>query len=90
LSILFMLIGFTSWLVLPIRSNATPHMNLHDTADAIGILDYYNRDQYGDWPVFVGPLYTAHQDPNGVKRNPDGSYKMVDKGPIYKRSRAKG
>ncbi|MGQ1928267.1 glycosyltransferase family 117 protein [Ornithobacterium rhinotracheale] len=90
LSILFMLIGFTSWLVIPIRANANPHMNLNDPDDAIGLLDYYNREQYGDWPVFVGPLYTAHQDPNGVKRNPDGSYKMVDKGPIYKRNRAKG
>ncbi|WP_406649604.1 hypothetical protein, partial [Ornithobacterium rhinotracheale] len=43
--------GFTSWLVIPIRANANPHMNLNDPDDAIGLLDYYNREQYGDWPV---------------------------------------
>lgn len=90
LATLFMLVGFSSWLVIPIRANANPHMNLNDPDDAIGLLDYYNREQYGDWPVFQGPLYTAHIDPNGVETNPDGSYKIKDKGPILKKNEAKG
>lgn len=90
LAVMFMLIGFSSWLVIPIRANANPHMNLNDPDDAIGLLDYFNREQYGDWPVFNGPLYTAHISPNGVERNPDGSYKMRDRGPIYKRNVQKG
>lgn len=90
LSIMFMLIGFSSWLVIPIRANANPHMNLNDPDDAIGLLDYFNREQYGDWPVFRGPLYTAHIDPDGVLTNPDGSYKMKDNGPIYKKNERKG
>lgn len=90
LAIMFMLVGFTSWLVIPIRANANPHMNLNDPDDAIGVLDYFNREQYGDWPVFNGPLYTAHLDPNGVLTNPDGSYKMKDNGPIYKKNERKG
>lgn len=90
LATLFMLIGFSIWMVIPIRANANPHMNLNDPDDAIGVLDYYNREQYGDWPVFKGPLYTAHIDPNGVERNPDGSYKMVDNGPIYKKNTDRG
>lgn len=90
LATMFMLIGFSAWLVIPIRANANPHMNLNDPDDAIGLLDYFNREQYGDWPVFNGPLYTAHIDPNGVETNPDGSYKMKDNGPIYKKNKAKG
>lgn len=90
LATLFMLIGFSSWLVIPIRANANPHMNLNDPDDAIGLLDYFNREQYGDWPVFSGPLYTAHIDPNGVQMNDDGSYKMKDNGPIYKKNERKG
>lgn len=90
LATFFMLIGFSTWLVIPIRANANPHMNLNDPEDAIGLLSYFNRDQYGDWPVFYGPLYTAHEDSNGVERNPDGSVVMVDKGPIYKKNKKKG
>lgn len=90
LATMFMLIGFSIWMVIPIRANANPHMNLNDPDDAIGVLDYFNREQYGDWPVFKGPLYTAHIDPNGVDRNPDGSYKMTDNGPIYKKNTDRG
>ncbi|MXV38404.1 DUF2723 domain-containing protein [Flavobacteriaceae bacterium Ap0902] len=90
LATLFMLVGFSSWLVIPIRANANPHMNLNDPDDAIGLLDYFNREQYGDWPVFTGPLYTAHIDPNGVETNPDGSYKIKDNGPILKKNEKKG
>ncbi|MGI9526213.1 MAG: DUF2723 domain-containing protein [Weeksellaceae bacterium] len=90
LATLFMLVGFSSWLVIPIRANANPHMNLNDPDDAIGLLDYYNREQYGDWPVFQGPLYTAHLDSNGVETNPDGTYKVKDNGPILKKNERKG
>lgn len=90
LAVLFMIIGFSSWLVIPIRANANPHMNLNDPDDAIGLLSYFNREQYPDWPVFYGPLYTATLDPNGVERNPDGSYKLRNKGPIYKKNSRKG
>lgn len=90
LAILFMLIGFSSWLVIPIRANANPHMNLNDPDDAIGVLDYFNREQYGDWPVFNGAMYTAHISPDGTEKNADGSYKMKDNGPIYKKNSERG
>ena len=90
LAVFFMLIGFSSWLVIPVRANANPHMNLNDPDDAIGLLSYFNREQYGDWPIFKGPLYTAHLDPDGVEKNADGSYKMVDNGPVYKKNVKKG
>src|SRR5690606_1293313 len=74
LSIMFMLIGFSSWLVIPIRANANPHMNLNDPDTALGMLDYFNREQYGDWPTLYGPAYTAHIADDGLETNADGSY----------------
>lgn len=48
LSIAFVLIGFSNWLVLPIRANANPPINENKPSDAAAILAYYNREQYGD------------------------------------------
>lgn len=83
LSIMFMLIGFSAWLVIPIRANANPHMNLNDPDTALGMLDYFNREQYGDWPTYMGPAYTAHIADDGMEVNPDGSYKFKVSGANY-------
>lgn len=83
LSILFMLIGFSSWLALPIRAQANTPINLNDPDNAIGMLDYYNRAQYGDWPVFYGANYTAYLDPNGI-------IGTEDNGPIYEKNEEEG
>lgn len=71
--IIFMLIGFSCWLVIPIRANANPHMNLNDPDTALGVLDYFNREQYGSWPVMYGPVYTAHIANDGLKRDANGA-----------------
>lgn len=73
LSTLFMLIGFSAWLMIPIRANANPHMNLNDPDTALGMLDYFNRVQYGDWPTTYGQVYTAYIAEDGILYNPDGS-----------------
>ena len=90
LSIVFMLIGFSCWLVIPIRANANPPMNLNDPDNAIGMLDYYNREQYGDWPTIYGQNYTAYLDNYGIEKNEDGSYKTVQKGDIYEKDEQSG
>jgi hypothetical protein len=73
LSVVYMIIGFSCWLVIPIRAIANPPMNLNDPDNALGMLDYYNREQYGDWPTLYGQNYTAYLDPNGIEKNEDGS-----------------
>ncbi|MDR3273146.1 MAG: DUF2723 domain-containing protein [Flavobacteriaceae bacterium] len=83
LSVLFMLIGFSSWMVVPIRANANPPINLNDPDNAIGMKDYYNRVQYGDWPTFYGANYTAYLDPNGI-------IGTTDNGPIYEKNETTG
>lgn len=90
LSVVYMVIGFSCWLMIPIRANANPPMNLNNPDTAIGMLDYYNREQYGDWPTSYGQNYTAHLDRNGMERNEDGSYKTTTKGYIYEKNEATG
>lgn len=79
----FMLVGFSCWLVIPIRANANPHMNLNDPDTALGVLDYFNREQYGSWPVMYGPVYTAHISDDGIKRDANGNYERTITGADY-------
>lgn len=58
LSILFILIGFSSWLMLPIRANANPPINENKPSDAAEVLAYYNREQYGEQHLFFGPQFS--------------------------------
>ncbi|MET3730872.1 DUF2723 domain-containing protein [Moheibacter stercoris] len=83
LSIAFMLIGFSCWLVIPIRANANPHMNLNDPDSALGMLDYFNREQYGDWPTIRGQVYTAHIADDGISVLPSGAYETKVTGANY-------
>lgn len=81
--VVFMLIGFSSWLVIPIRANANPHMNLNDPDTALGVLDYFNREQYGTWPVMYGPVYTAAIANDGIERDANGNYDKTVRGVEY-------
>ena len=79
LCILFILIGFSTWMMLPIRANANTVINENKPSDAAEVLAYYNREQYGSNPLFYGPQYTegfAGLD----KNNP-----YLDKAPNYER-----
>ncbi|NPA43118.1 MAG: DUF2723 domain-containing protein [Chlorobi bacterium] len=57
---LFLLIGFSSWIMLPIRANAGTPINENNPASARELLAYYNREQYGETHLFYGPYYTAY------------------------------
>ena len=57
LSVMFMILGFSSWLMLPIRANAGVIINENDPSDARSLLAYYNREQY---PGVDSPVYGAY------------------------------
>lgn len=63
-AILFILIGYSSFVTLGIRSNAGTPIDENNPEDALSMLDYYNREQYGDWPVMYGKTFNAQLDPN--------------------------
>ncbi len=58
LSVLFIIIGFSSWLMLPIRANANTTINENNPSSARELLAYYDREQYGDANVFYDTYYS--------------------------------
>ena len=67
LCLTFVFVGFSSWLMLPIRSNANTVINENAPTDARSLLAYYNLEQYPDTYLFYGPMFSdiyAGQDPN--------------------------
>lgn len=81
LSLTFILIGYSSFLMLVIRANANTPINENNPDDAISLLSYLNREQYGTWPIFSGQYYNTPNDPQ--KPSTDGS-------PVYIRDKGKG
>lgn len=81
LSLVFILIGYSSFLMLVIRANANTPINENNPDDAISLLSYLNREQYGTWPIFYGQYYNAPLNPNN--RFSDGS-------PVYIRDKKTG
>lgn len=62
LGVVFLIIGYSSYIMLAVRSNANPPIDENNPEDALSLLDYYNRKQYGDWPVLYGRYYNAELD----------------------------
>jgi hypothetical protein len=79
LCILFILIGFSTWFMLPVRANANTVINENKPSDAAEVLAYYNREQYGVNPLFYGPQYTE------VFAGLDAKTPYLDKNPNYER-----
>ena len=77
----FILIGYSSFFMLVIRANANTPINENNPDDAISLLSYLNREQYGDWPIAYGQYYDAPLDP----QNPSS-----DGSPIYLRDTKSG
>ncbi|OZV71108.1 glycosyltransferase family 117 protein [Winogradskyella aurantia] len=58
LCLMFIFIGFSSWLMLPIRANANVIINENNPSDARELLAYYNLEQYPETHLFYGPQFT--------------------------------
>lgn len=79
LCVLFIFIGFSTWLMLPIRANANVVINENRPSDAAEVLAYYNREQYGENPLFYGPQFTD------MYAGLDADEPYLDKKPNYER-----
>ena len=81
LSITMLLIGYSSFAILVIRSNSNPPIDENNPEDAVGLLSYLKREQYGSWPIVYGRHFNAELD----SRNP-----YVDGSPVYAKDEKKG
>ena len=72
LSVLFIFIGFSCWLMLPIRANTQIPINENKPSDTAELLDYYNRKQYGDRSLFYDTFFTIKY---GSALDPSQPYK---------------
>ncbi|AWH73392.1 hypothetical protein DCS32_04220 [Dokdonia sp. Dokd-P16] len=84
LCMLYIFIGFSSWMMLPIRANAGTTINENNPSNARSLLAYYNREQYAETKLFYGPQFTS--DYSGL--DPDTPY--LDKPKLYEKDEALG
>jgi hypothetical protein len=88
LGIMMLLIGYSSYSILVVRSNANPPIDENNPEDAVGLLSYLKREQYGSWPIVYGQHFNAKLDskkpyldgdPVYAKDEKKGKYIVIDK-----------
>ncbi|MEM7484084.1 MAG: DUF2723 domain-containing protein [Bacteroidota bacterium] len=82
LCLMFLFLGFSSWLMLPIRANAKTVVNENDPSDARSLLAYYNREQY---PGVESPFYGAYYSDSFAPAGED-----IDDRPKYEKDEKLG
>jgi len=71
ISVVVILIGYSSFAMIVIRSSANPPMDQNSPDNVFSLLGYLNREQYGDRPLVYGQYYNTPLD------------KYVDDKPYY-------
>lgn len=61
LSITFVVIGYSSYAMVIIRSMANPAIDMNNPEDPYKFYGYITREQYGDRPLLKGPYFNAQQ-----------------------------
>ncbi len=65
LALAAILIGYSSYAIIVIRSQANPPMDQNNPENLFALLSYLNREQYGDRPLIHGQYFNAQ--PESVK-----------------------
>ena len=83
LCMLMLMIGYSSYALIVIRSSANPPMDQNSPEDIFTLGEYLGREQYGQRPLFYGQAYTSQ-----VALEKDGEYckPVMKKGaPVWQR-----
>lgn len=62
----FILLGFSSYMMIAIRANANPPINLSDPDNAYSLYNYLGRTNYGSTPLLYGNTFDAQRLDNEV------------------------
>ncbi len=78
-----LIIGYSSFFMLVIRANAKTPLSENDPSDAVKLLSYLNREQYGDWPITYGPYFNTPVDRHNPYKGGSPVYIKDDKKKNY-------
>ena len=83
LAMMMMLVGYSSYAVIVIRSSANPPMDQNSPEDIFTLGEYLGREQYGTRPLFYGQAYSSRP----ALKQVDGGcmYDVVEGAPVYQR-----
>ncbi len=63
IGLVFLLIGYGSFAVIVIRSNANTPLDENDPENLVTLHSYLTREQYGSAPIFSGPSWNSKENP---------------------------
>ena len=82
ISLIVILIGYSSFAMIVIRSSANPPMDQNSPDNVYALLGYLNREQYGDRPLVYGQYYDTpmekYVDDKPYYIQKDGKYVVAD------------
>ncbi|MDR0891954.1 MAG: DUF2723 domain-containing protein [Mediterranea sp.] len=81
---LMIVIGYSSYALIVIRSTANPPMDQNSPEDIFTLGEYLGREQYGTRPLFYGPAYSSRvafdvKDNYCIPRQTEGATKYIRK-----------
>ena len=90
LSLLVILIGYSTFALIVIRSSANPPMDENNPENQLTLLSYLNREQYGDRPLSHGQYFNAQEKTkaNGLADRLDGKPVFFKSFSIYNKNKA--
>ena len=80
-SLLVILIGFSAYAIIPIRSSANPPLDLNSPEDVFSLGRMLNREQYGETPLFYGTTFASQ-----VERDNEGNAIVTKERKSYSRA----
>ncbi len=83
LCLMLIMIGYSSYALIVIRSAANPPMDQNSPEDIFTLGEYLGREQYGDRPLFYGQAYSS--EPLYKKVGNEWRAVTKDKAPEYRR-----
>ncbi len=78
LGLTVILIGYSSFALIIIRSAAKPPMDQNSPSNAFSLLSYLNREQYGERPLFYGHYYNSPLNTQNRYSEGKNIYSQID------------